>query len=129
MLFRKAFFSSALKCEMDSALLPDPKCFHFNSPRTLRVAFRYSRAMPCHDPSGMITPAITRYLPLALSGFGGVPDSSRNKKYIGVSMARKPRARKDRQVVAFRKAARQLGADESEDHFQGVLRTLARAKP
>ena len=34
------------------------------------------------------------------------------------------------QIAAFRKAARKLGADKSsEDEFQGVLRTIAKAKP
>jgi hypothetical protein len=33
------------------------------------------------------------------------------------------------QAAAFRKAARELGADESDDRFKDVLRTLAKAKP
>jgi len=33
------------------------------------------------------------------------------------------------QVAAFRKAARQLGCDESEEKFKDTLRTLGRAKP
>ena len=34
-----------------------------------------------------------------------------------------------KQSAAFRKAARELGADAGEDQFKGVLRTLAKAKP
>jgi hypothetical protein len=33
------------------------------------------------------------------------------------------------QAKAFRKAARELGADAGDDQFKGVLRTLAKAKP
>ena len=33
------------------------------------------------------------------------------------------------QVKAFRKAARELGCDESEDRFKEALRTVAKAKP
>jgi hypothetical protein len=33
------------------------------------------------------------------------------------------------QYKAFRKAARELGADESEERLQAVLRTIAKAKP
>jgi hypothetical protein len=33
------------------------------------------------------------------------------------------------QVAAFRKAARELGCDESEERFQETLRALGRAKP
>lgn len=33
------------------------------------------------------------------------------------------------QLAAFRKAARDLGADESKEGFENVLRTLAKAKP
>jgi hypothetical protein len=33
------------------------------------------------------------------------------------------------QAAAFRKAARELGADESEDQFKDVLRTIAKTKP
>jgi len=33
------------------------------------------------------------------------------------------------QVAAFRKAARELGGDESEDKFKEALRTIAKAKP
>ena len=40
---------------------------------------------------------------------------------------RRPKA--DDQVKAFRKAARELGADAGDDQFKGVLRTLAKAKP
>jgi hypothetical protein len=34
-----------------------------------------------------------------------------------------------KQTAAFRKAARELGADAGDDQFKGVLRTLAKAKP
>jgi hypothetical protein len=33
------------------------------------------------------------------------------------------------QITAFRKAARALGRDESEERFQEALRTVAKAKP
>ncbi|HEX4053154.1 MAG TPA: hypothetical protein VHX86_02710 [Tepidisphaeraceae bacterium] len=33
------------------------------------------------------------------------------------------------QLATFRKAARELGADESKEGFQDVLRKLAKAKP
>jgi hypothetical protein len=33
------------------------------------------------------------------------------------------------QAAAFRKAARELGADDSEERFQNVLRTIAKQKP
>jgi hypothetical protein len=33
------------------------------------------------------------------------------------------------QVKAFRKAARELGCDESEERFQETLRALAKRKP
>jgi Sec-independent protein translocase protein TatA len=35
----------------------------------------------------------------------------------------------NRQVRDFRKAARDLGADESEERFREALRTVAKAKP
>ena len=38
-------------------------------------------------------------------------------------------AKKPRQVEAFRKAARELGCDDSEDRFQAALRTIAKHKP
>ena len=34
-----------------------------------------------------------------------------------------------RQLAAFRKAARELGADAGDDQFKGALRTIAKAKP
>jgi hypothetical protein len=34
-----------------------------------------------------------------------------------------------RQVEAFRKAARELGCDESEERFQAALRAVTKAKP
>jgi hypothetical protein len=33
------------------------------------------------------------------------------------------------QVAAFRKAARELGADATDERFKDVLRTVAKAKP
>ena len=39
-------------------------------------------------------------------------------------------AKKDEdQVKAFRKAARELGCDDSEERFKDALRTVAKAKP
>ena len=40
----------------------------------------------------------------------------------------KPRSAGD-QVKAFRKAARELGADDSEDRFKDALRMVAKVKP
>ncbi len=44
-----------------------------------------------------------------------------------MTKARKPTP--DDQVKAFRKAARELGCDESEERFQEALRTIAKRKP
>jgi hypothetical protein len=44
-----------------------------------------------------------------------------------MAKAQKPKA--DDQVKAFRKAARELGCDESEERFQDALRTLAKHRP
>jgi len=48
-------------------------------------------------------------------------------------MAQKTQTQQSReskqQVATFRKAARELGLDESEERFQATLRTLAKAKP
>jgi hypothetical protein len=41
-----------------------------------------------------------------------------------------PKDAKDKaQITAFRKAARELGCDESEEWFQEALRTVGRQKP
>ena len=40
-----------------------------------------------------------------------------------------PMGENKQQLAAFRKAAKELGADESEDQFKETLRTLAKAKP
>jgi hypothetical protein len=40
-------------------------------------------------------------------------------------MAKKP----DKQLAAFRKAAREAGCDDNEERFQDALRTVAKAKP
>ena len=42
-----------------------------------------------------------------------------------------PKLRPDdkEQAAAFRKAARELGADASDEGFKDVLRTVAKAKP
>jgi hypothetical protein len=47
---------------------------------------------------------------------------------IFVKKASKIQSPKD-QVEAFRKAARELGCDESEERFQEALRTVAKQKP
>jgi hypothetical protein len=44
-------------------------------------------------------------------------------------MTVKPRPDDKKQVVAFRKAARILGCDESEEHFDTALAKVARHKP
>ncbi len=33
-----------------------------------------------------------------------------------------------KQIAAFHKAARELGADDNEERFKGALRTVAKAK-
>jgi hypothetical protein len=38
-------------------------------------------------------------------------------------------AKDKKQAAAFRKAARDLGCDPSEERFQEALRTVAKAKP
>jgi len=44
--------------------------------------------------------------------------------------SRKTPAPKDpQQIKAFRKAARELGADENEERFRDALRTVGKAKP
>ena len=44
--------------------------------------------------------------------------------------AKNPKSTQDKeQITAFRKAARELGCDESEERFQEVLRTVAKRKP
>jgi hypothetical protein len=42
-----------------------------------------------------------------------------------------PKTRPDdrKQAAAFRKAARELGADDNEDRFKEALRTVAKHKP
>jgi len=40
-----------------------------------------------------------------------------------------PAARDREQVKAFRKAARELGADQSDDRFKDALRKIAKHKP
>jgi hypothetical protein len=35
----------------------------------------------------------------------------------------------EKQIKAFRKAARALGCDDNEDRFKDALRTVAKAKP
>jgi hypothetical protein len=47
------------------------------------------------------------------------------------SMSKKIKTQPDdkEQAAAFRKAARELGADAGDDRFKDVLRTLAKAKP
>ena len=46
-------------------------------------------------------------------------------------MGRSPMPKSDdnKQAAAFRKAARELGADASDERFKDVLRTVAKAKP
>jgi hypothetical protein len=36
---------------------------------------------------------------------------------------------KPKQILEFRKAARELGCDDSEERFRETLRTLAKQKP
>ena len=45
-------------------------------------------------------------------------------------MTKSPKANVDeKQIRTFRKAARELEADESEDRFKDVLRKIAKGKP
>jgi hypothetical protein len=46
-----------------------------------------------------------------------------------VKKAKKTQGKPEDQMKAFRKAARDLGADASEERFQEALRTVAKAKP
>jgi hypothetical protein len=46
-----------------------------------------------------------------------------------MTTAKTEKKKPDDQLRAFRKAARELGADAGDDQFKGVLRTLAKAKP
>lgn len=43
-------------------------------------------------------------------------------------MAAKTKQETNDQVKAFRKAAREIGCDDSEDRFKAALRTVAKAK-
>lgn len=43
-------------------------------------------------------------------------------------MPKRPKKAK-RQIDEFRKAARELGADESEERFQSALRKIAKQRP
>jgi hypothetical protein len=44
-------------------------------------------------------------------------------------MAKQKKLNPADQLKAFRKAARALGADESDERFKDALRTIAKAKP
>src|SRR5581483_3574568 len=58
------------------------------------------------------------------------PDSSAYAMNGPLGMSKPPRERPaadKQQVAAFRKAARQLGCDESEDRFASVLKKVATA--
>lgn len=44
-------------------------------------------------------------------------------------VAHKPAPEPDDQVRAFRKAARDLGCEDSEDRFKAALRTVGKVKP
>jgi len=46
-----------------------------------------------------------------------------------VKKAKKTQGKPEDQMKAFRKAARDLGADNSEERFQEALRAVAKAKP
>jgi hypothetical protein len=55
---------------------------------------------------------------------GGVPDSSRNSRYTGLT----PRAKKA-QIEKFKQAARELETDDNEKRFNEKLGQIARQKP
>ena len=44
-------------------------------------------------------------------------------------MGKSPKQSDKKQVQTFRKAARELGCDDSEERFQETLRTIAKRKP
>jgi hypothetical protein len=46
-----------------------------------------------------------------------------------VKKAKKNQGKPEDQMKAFRKAARELGADKSEERFQSALRAVAKARP
>lgn len=48
---------------------------------------------------------------------------------ISVKKAKKNQGKPEDQMKAFRKAARELGTDNSEERFQEALRTVAKHKP
>jgi hypothetical protein len=48
---------------------------------------------------------------------------------VDKSRARKPKPTPEDQAKAFRKAARELGADATDKQFQDALRAVAKAKP
>jgi hypothetical protein len=47
---------------------------------------------------------------------------------ISVEKSRAPKRKPDDQVKAFRKAARELGRDESDERFKNALRKIAKHK-
>jgi hypothetical protein len=44
-------------------------------------------------------------------------------------MTSKPDTKDNKQIAAFRKAARAAGCDDNEERFQDALRKVAKAKP
>lgn len=51
------------------------------------------------------------------------------KRKKATPMVAKTKPDDKKQAAIFRKAARELGADKSEERFKETLRTLAKAKP
>jgi hypothetical protein len=51
-----------------------------------------------------------------------------HRAYNAVKKAKRIQTPKE-QVAAFRKAARELGAEATDEQFQGALRKIAKAKP
>ena len=60
---------------------------------------------------------------LSNSGF------SPRKTRMTLSKKKTPKNDDRKQLAAFRKAARELGCDDSEERFKDALRTVAKAKP
>jgi hypothetical protein len=63
-----------------------------------------------------------------------IPDSHKRAHRVlhsnDVDKVQKPKSTKPSdQVRAFRKAARELGCEDSEDRFKAALRTVGKAKP
>ena len=80
--------------------------------------------MPCHWALCMIRPAIE--IRTYLSRFGRA-SAFIDETQVHPAMSEHPS--KKRQVDKFREAARELETDQSEEHFNAILKRVAGAKP